>query len=244
MYAAMPETSCQVRRIATRYRAHATGLLVLALVVATQAQQVAAEDAKSPTASPTARPAIKSDRWQEDWSPLANPALRIEPLDDLKYISLSPTDPKSYISLGLTLRERFESNNAPSFGVGNVRGDSYLLQRLWGHADVRPRENWQLFATLEDVRPFDKRTITPVDENLLDLRHAFLAYVNTTDKGTFKARVGRQDFAFDLQRFVSLRDGPNVRQSFDAIWADWETGPWPLHWLPQPACAISRCHGV
>jgi hypothetical protein len=227
----MPEASCQARRIAARHRAHSTGLLVLALIVAMPDQQVAAEDATSSTA----RPAIKSDRWQEDWSPLANPALRTEPLDALKYIPLSPTDPKSYISLGLTLRERFESNNAPSFGVGNVQGDSYLLQRLWGHADVRPSENWQLFATLEDVRPFDKRTITPVDENLLDLRHAFLAYVNTTDMGTFKARVGRQDFAFDLQRFVSLRDGPNVRQSFDAMWADWETGPWRfIGFVSQP----------
>jgi hypothetical protein len=32
--------------------------------------------------------------------------------------------------------------------------------------------------------------------------------------------------AFDLQRFVSVRDGPNVRQSYDAAWADYETGPW------------------
>jgi Alginate export len=53
--------------------------------------------------------------------------------------------------------------------------------------------------------------------------------------GTFKARFGRQDFAFDLQRFVSLRDGPNVRQSFDAMWADWETGPWRfIGFVSQP----------
>src|SRR5258705_2439396 len=153
----MPEISCQAGRLPTRFRARRTGLLGLAVVVAMQAQHAAAEDATSPTA----RPAIKSDRWQEDWSPLANPALRTDPFDALKYISLSPTDPKSYISLGLTLRERFESNNAPSFGVGNVRGDSYLLQRLWGHVDVRLGENWQLFGTLEDARAFAKQTITP-----------------------------------------------------------------------------------
>jgi hypothetical protein len=33
---------------------------------------------------------------------------------------------------------------------------------------------------------------------------------------------------FDLQRFVGVRDGPNVRQSFDAVWADWEMSPWRL----------------
>ena len=46
--------------------------------------------------------------------------------------------------------------------------------------------------------------------------------------GILKLRLGRQQFAFDLQRFVSVRDGPNVRQSFDAIWADYEVGPWRL----------------
>jgi hypothetical protein len=44
--------------------------------------------------------------------------------------------------------------------------------------------------------------------------------------GTAKVRLGRQQFNFDLQRFVSVRDGPNVRQSFDAAWAGYEIGPW------------------
>jgi hypothetical protein len=38
-----------------------------------------------------------------------------------------------------------------------------------------------------------------------------------------------------LQRFVSLRDGPNVRQAFDAIWADWETPSWRfIGFVSQP----------
>src|SRR5437667_5988767 len=32
--------------------------------------------------------------------------------------------------------------------------------------------------------------------------------------------------AFDLQRFVSVRDGPNVRQAYDAAWLDWEQREW------------------
>ena len=40
-----------------------------------------------------------------------------------------------------------------------------------------------------------------------------LAYVNAT-KGAFKARVGRQDFDFDLQRFVSSRDGAECAPVF------------------------------
>jgi len=34
--------------------------------------------------------------------------------------------------------------------------------------------------------------------------------------------------AFDLQRFIAVRDGTNVRQTFDAIWTDYEFGKWRL----------------
>lgn len=185
-------------------------------------------------ATPT-RPAIKMYRWQEDWSVLADPALRTEPLDGFKYIPISPGDPHSYLSFGLTARERVQSNYAQNFGVGPNSGDSYLLQRLYFHADLHFDENWRVFGQLEDSRAFWKDQITPVDQNILDLRVLFLEYTRDFGTNTLKARAGRQDFAFDLQRFVSSRDGPNVRQSFDAVWGDWETGTWRfIGFLSQP----------
>ena len=53
------------------------------------------------------RPDIKTNRWQEDWSALANPALRMEWYDPIKYIPIQPGDPHSYVSFGMTLRERW-----------------------------------------------------------------------------------------------------------------------------------------
>jgi len=94
--------------------------------------------------------------------------------------------------------------------------------------DVRPNAHWQAFVQLEDVRAPWKDVITPVDENPLDLRLAFLAYTNDLAGGLLKVRVGRQEMAFDLQRFVSIRDGPNVRQAYDAVWVDWEKDVWRL----------------
>jgi hypothetical protein len=205
----------------------------LALVIASfGAPAWAAETAAD---ARSARPAISSNRWAEDWSVLADPALRTQPLDGLKYIPFYATDPKSYVSLGANLRERFETNNAPNFGVGRTPGDSYLLQRLQMFADIRPNANWQVFVELEDDRAFHKASISSADQDPLDLRLAFVAYTGGLAGGTFKARVGRQDFAFDLQRFVSSRDGPNVRQSFDAVWADYETGAWRfIGFVSQP----------
>jgi hypothetical protein len=196
-----------------------------ALVLICAAARVDAAD--DPVGQADSHPQIKTNRWAEDWSPLADPMLRRGLWDDLKYIPLSADDPATYLSLGTTLRERFESNDAPKFGVGEA-ADRYLLQRLQIHADLRIGGNWQVFAQLEDARAFGKTDPGTVDENQLDWRLAFVSYVDTTGSNVFKARVGRQDFAFDLQRFVSSRDGPNVRQSFDAVWADWETGTWRL----------------
>jgi len=199
---------------------------VVALLLAGRA--VHAQTAPADATVAAQRPTIETNRWEENWQPLADRSLRTEPLDSLKYISLDDTDAASYLSLGMTLRERIESLNAPSFGVGHNPANTYLLQRFQIHADLHVNQNWQVFVQLEDVRAFYKTVLMSVDQNPLDLSLAFIAYTTTFDAGTLKLRVGRQDFLFDLQRFVSSRDGPNVRQSFDAIWADWESGPWRL----------------
>ncbi len=200
--------------------------LAIVLVAASlgAADARAQEESSAPVAS--SRPAIKMNRWQEDWSALRDPSLRTEPLDGLKYIGLSDADPARYLSLGLTLRERFETNDAPALGTGDTSRDSYVLQRLQLHADLHVDRNWRVFTQLEDDRAFDKSVRSSADQDRVDLRLAFAEYVNKFADGTLKARVGRQDFAFDIQRFVSSRDGPNVRQSFDAVWADWETPDW------------------
>ncbi|MCR5942657.1 alginate export family protein [Ochrobactrum sp. XJ1] len=178
------------------------------------------------------RPSIKADRSQEDWSSLADPKLRTEPLDSFKYIPLFPANPDSYISFGLNLREIFEVSDAPAFGTVRTNPrDTYGLQRAQLHIDAHLNKNWQVFTQFEDVRALDKTVVGPNDANRFDLRQAFIGYTQETDIGTFRARVGRQDFAFDLERFVSTRDGPNVRQSFDAVWAGWETNAWRFYGL-------------
>ncbi|MGA7538406.1 MAG: alginate export family protein [Steroidobacteraceae bacterium] len=172
------------------------------------------------------RPSIKFNRWQEDWSVLADPALHTEPFDDLKYIPFGTGSPEDYASLGLTLRERFESADVAPFRIGNGATNGYLLQRLEVHLDLHPNENWQIFTQLQDDREFGKAVITPVDEDQLDLEQEFVAYSRRIGANEFRIRAGRQEMAFDLQRFVSVRDGPNVRQAFDALWLDWERGAW------------------
>ncbi|WP_239949735.1 alginate export family protein [Dyella terrae] len=204
--------------------------------VAVNAQEVSADSTQvTPVQNVAERPALRSNRWQEDWSVLADPSLRTQWGDALKYLSLSNSDTKTYLSFGVNLRERTEMQDAASFGIGHNPNNTYLLQRFQLHADLHFASYWQAFVQFEDARTMNKQVISGADRNPWDLRLAFVAYVRTFAGGTFKARVGRQDFAFDLQRFVSLRDGPNVRQSFDAIWADWEGSKWRfIGFLSQP----------
>ena len=172
------------------------------------------------------RPAILFNRWQEDWSALANPRVPRQPFDEFKYIPLSDVDPYTYLSFGADTRERFESNNTQGFGTGSNRNQDYVITRNELNADLRIASQLQMFVQFEsDFAPW-KTMLSPVDVDRLDLEQAFVALTEPVGGGTLKLRVGRQQFAFDLERFVSVRDGPNVRQSYDAGWADYENGPW------------------
>jgi hypothetical protein len=179
------------------------------------------------TATP-ARPAIDFYRWQEDWSVLADPRVPREVGDALKYIPLSKGAPNRYLSFGVTLRERFVSIDPPLFGTVGGKHQDYLLHRLEVHADAHLTDNTRVFVQVENALAPWLQNPSPVDANKLDLRLAFLDWRKPLGKGELKVRVGRQEIAFDLQRFVSVRDGPNVRQAYDAIWADYETAKWRI----------------
>jgi hypothetical protein len=211
-----------MNRCFARLKIHAciAALILSGGQVAGADQSVQADD-QAPT-----RPAILFNRWQEDWSVLADPRVPREPLDSLKYIPLSADDPKTYLSLGAGVRERFEANDAASVGVGTNRNQDYVISRTEVIADLRVAGQFHVFIQLQKDNAFDKKILTPVDQDRLDLEQAFIALVEPVAGGTLKLRLGRQQFGFDLQRFVSVRDGPNVRQSYDAAWVDYEHGPW------------------
>src|ERR1700720_3715381 len=100
----------------------------------------------SGTTTTPARPAILSNRWEEDWSVLANPRVPRQPFDCLKYIPLSPDDPKTYLSFGADIRERFEANDVANFGVSPNRNNDYLLSRIDVFADLRIANQVQVFT--------------------------------------------------------------------------------------------------
>jgi hypothetical protein len=171
------------------------------------------------------RPAIAFNRWSEDWSVLADPEVPREPLDELKYIPLSDDNARTYLSVGANIRERFEVN-AANFGTGGNQQDSYLLSRTEAHADLRIAGQVQIFLQLQSDTAPGKERLSPVDQDRLGIEQAFVAVSEPLGAGAVAIRIGRQENGFDLQRFLSVRDGPNVRQSYDGVSVAYTGGPW------------------
>ena len=94
--------------------------------------------------------------------------------------------------------------------------NGYLLQRYMIHADAQIGENFRVFTQfksgLEDGRIGGPR---PTDRDEFDVHQLFAdVRVPFDEKDSLTLRVGRQELSFGTQRLVSVRESPNVRQSF------------------------------
>jgi hypothetical protein len=156
------------------------------------------------------------NRADEDYDYLRT-AGRTESWDAIKYLPLNGSG-SWYLSLGGELRERYEYFNNPNWGR-DPRDDGYFLQRYFLHGDLRMGGNLRLFSqfqsSLEDGRAGGPR---PTDWDELDLHQAFLEVkLDVPGDATLTLRSGRQELAYGSQRVIAVREGPNVRQSFDGF---------------------------
>ena len=164
-------------------------------------------------------------RWTEDHRDLADPARHASPLDGLKHISLGD-DPDHYLSLGGQLRLKGLSLDAPLFGLGVTGADGYWFQRLNLHGDWHAGPHLRIFAEIGDARVHGKEAPpTIVDANRADLQLAFADFTARVSGHPLVLRLGRQELAFDYwQRFVAVREGPNVRRAYDGARLTWSAG--------------------
>ena len=166
-------------------------------------------------------PAFQLVRADEDWSALRN-APNAAPW--FKYIALN--DGSAYLSLGGEVRERLDAFDATRFGIGRV-ADDYLLQRVLVHADLHFGDRVRVFAQLGREDAIGKKPPLSVsDTDRGDVQNLFIDVILDDAQHT-QLRFGRQELIFNpTQRFVSVREGPNVRQSFDGVQAKWHDGDW------------------
>ncbi len=172
-------------------------------------------------------PPYQQLRYDEDYSYLRDPTRRTEFWDIIKYV---PFNDKGdwYLSTGGEARERYEYFHNSLWGQGPQDSNGYLLQRYMLHADLHlgpyVRFFGQLKSGLENGRTGGPR---PTDEDKLDVHQVFLdGVLGFGDNASLTLRGGRQEMAYGSSRLVSVREGPNVRQSFDGLRMILNAGAW------------------
>ncbi len=172
-----------------------------------------------------ARPAYNVARWKESYAFLADRSKQSDYFDPLKYLPIG-TGNKAYLTVAGQWREEAISFDAPLFGLKDPRADRYLLHRMLLAADLHLGDCFRFFAELgNELAPGKRRPLSVTDQDRLNLQLAFADYTQPWAGGVLTARVGRQEIFFDpTERFLAVREGPNIRQAFDGARVDWVRG--------------------
>ncbi|WP_250846785.1 alginate export family protein [Aquisphaera insulae] len=200
----------------------------------------AAVTATVPEAS-AGRPPFKLLRYDEDFRFLADPARRTDFFDPLKYIPLFGRD-RFYLTFGGDVREWFESYHNDSFGEGpgNAEGfNTYFLQRYMLHADLHAGDRLRVF--FQTISGFESGRIggprPDIDVNRFDAHQGFVDWIwrPEASDSSLTWRLGRQEFRYGSGRLIDVREGPNLRRSFDGARALGHLGPWSIDgWWAKP----------
>ncbi|HDS1744461.1 MULTISPECIES: alginate export family protein [Pseudomonas] len=154
-------------------------------------------------------------RWVEDYRFLDTPAKASDPFDGVRYHRLSES---AWLQLGAEARYRADVFNKPFFGLRGLNDDSYLMQRLQAHADLHLFDDAvRTFVQVENTRAFDKDLYSPNDESRNEVRQAFVDFNHDFAQGRYTTRIGRQEMGLGDQAWVTYRDSPNIRLSFDGV---------------------------
>ena len=202
----------------------------IALAAAITAAQSQTEQ-PSPSAQPVRIYTLLAE--DEDWSFLKDPSLRQDLWDPLKYISL-PVD-GWYLSIGGGTRQVFEQVGNDNWGKQNYR-NTFYLERYVLHTDWHLGKHFRAYVELKSgLESFRQGGPRPIDEKKLDFEEAFVEL--RTCEGTRWAALdlGRQELNYGSGRLVSVREGPNVRQSFDGARLKSKIGIWRIDlWATRP----------
>lgn len=168
-------------------------------------------------------------RYEEDFSYLRDPAERRDQLDAAKYVPFGNSTADRYLSFGGDVRERYEYFRHWAWGAGVQDGNGYLLQRYMLHMDAHFSPTVRLFTQLKSNVVTDRRDgPRGVDEDRFDLHQAFIDIRWKSVGADVMLRVGRHEMNFGSSRLISVRNGPNVRQSFGGVRATLQTKNWKV----------------
>jgi hypothetical protein len=127
--------------------------------------------------------------------------------------------------------EWVKQSTAPRWTHSSEDNNGYLLQRLSIYGDIHAAPRLRLFVQLtSDIEAGRNGGPRPViDESKLFFEEAFADIALSKEQGDrLVLRLGRQEFELGDGRLVDVREGPNVRQTFDGASLNWKVSSWNI----------------
>jgi hypothetical protein len=164
----------------------------------------------------------------EDWTFLRDPSLRQDFWDPIKYIPLSRSNEEWYMTIGGEAREVWEQIGNDNWGLSPF-WNAYLNERYMIHFDVHYGKHVRTFVELKSgLNSFRIGGPRPIDEKKLDFQAAFLEVGTSSAENSFNFLVGRQELEYGSGRLIDVREGPNVRLSFDGFRIQSKVDTWKI----------------
>nr|WP_245405089.1 alginate export family protein [Algoriphagus sp. AGSA1] len=121
---------------------------------------------------------------------------------------------KTTLSIGGSWRFQTESFINEEFDREGSQDNIWFLNRFLIHSHLKAGNSFELFVELGSSLVFDKTEISPVDVDRLYVNQLFAKYQFTSK---WDAALGRYNMRLGSGRLVDVREGPNVRRSFDFV---------------------------
>src|SRR5580692_8845759 len=184
--------------------------------------------AANPDQVPVVSRNYKLLREDEDWSFRKDPKLREDFWDPIKYIPLRKSAEDWYMTIGGEAREVWEQIGNDNWGESPYWNE-YLNERYMPYFDLHYGKHLRTFVELKSgLNSFRQGGPRPIDEKRLDFQAAFLEVGTTFGQNSIHLRVGRQELEYGSGRLIDVREGPNVRLSFDGFMVKSKIASWQI----------------
>lgn len=167
-------------------------------------------------------------REDENWSFLKDRALRQDFWDPIKYMPLRKSAEDWYLTIGGEAREVWEQIGNDNWGQAPF-WNGYLDERYMPYFDLHYGRHVRTFIELKSgLNSFRAGGPRPIDEKKLDFQAGFLEIGTSSEHSSIHFRVGRQELEYGSGRLIDVREGPNVRLSFDGFMVKSKIDSWQL----------------
>jgi hypothetical protein len=167
-------------------------------------------------------------REDEDWSFLRDPSLRKDFWDPIKFIPLRKSVDDWYLTIGGEAREVWEQIGNDSWGQQPYT-NGYLNERYMLAFHIHYGKHVTTFVELKSgLNSYRVGGPRPIDEKKLDFQAGFLEVGTSGSKNWIKVRGGRQELEYGGGRLIDVREGPNVRLSFDGFKIKSKVNRWAI----------------